>query len=206
MTKKAIINFSPLSDPGFIDRIYVILKSMDNNPDYRDPVPTLEEVRQASDAFYEALLAVKQGAGKQATAIKNDRRAALEELARRLGTYVNLTANGDLAMLDGSGFEISKDRTHVGILPAPASFTLAAVLPGQIDISIEKVDRATGYFVQYRKEGETAHQELLFTKTKGTLQHLDSVTRYFVRIGTVSTGATDAQQFNFTEEKSVVVQ
>ena len=75
-----------------------------------------------------------------------------------------------------------------------------------MDIYIDKVDRALGYIVQYRKDGETAFQELILTKTHGVLTQLASVTRYFVRVGTLSTGANDPHRYNFTEEKPVVVQ
>lgn len=207
MTKKALIGFSTYSDTALIDRATTAAKSIDGNPDFVNPVPTPAAVQAASDAFYESFIAVRQGAGKQATAIKNERRAVLEELLKELGTYVNLIAKGNVAILDGSGFEVSKDPTAVGILPAPASFTLTTDgHPGEIDIHIEKVDRALGYLVQYRKDGDTEHTEVLFTKTRGLLTHLASVTRYYIRIGTVSKEASDAQRYNFTDEKSVVVQ
>lgn len=61
-----------------------------------------------------------------------------------------------------------------------------------------------GYLVQYRKDGETAVQELILSKTHGVLTQLTSVIRYFVRVGTLSSDANDLHRYNFTEEKSVV--
>ena len=140
----------------------------------------------------------------------------VDNLCRVLGAHldgvieldiVNLIAEGDIIKLDSTGLDISKDPTPIGILPAPANFILTpSSQPGEVDIQIDKVDRAMGYLVQYRKDGETAYQELILTKTHGVLTQLASVTRYFIRVGTLSTGANDLHRYNFTEEKSVVVQ
>ncbi len=207
MIKKALSGFDRYSDTDFIDRASTAVKSLTGNPDFLNPEPPLEDIQAAIDAFYEAFLTVKQGAGKQETAIKNQRRHELEALLKRLVVYVNLTAAGDVIKLDSTGLEISKDPSAVGILPAPANFILtAASQPGEVAIQIEKVDRAMGYIVQYRKDGDTAVQELILSKTHGVLTQLTSVTRYFVRVGTLSSDANDLHHYNFTEEKSVVAQ
>ena len=206
MVKKALSGFDRYSDTDFIDHASTAVKSMTDNPDFLNPEPPLPEIQAAIDAFYEAFLRVKQGADKQATAIKNQRRKELDALLKRLVVYVNLTANGDIIKLDSTGLEISKDPTPVGVLPAPANFTLTPSQPGEVDIRIDKVERALGYIVQYRKEDDTAFQELILSKTHGVLTQLASVTRYYVRVGTLSTGANDLHRYHFTEEKSVVVQ
>ena len=122
MIKEALSGFDRYSDTDFIDRASTAVKSLTGNPDFLNPEPPLEDIQAAIDAFYEAFLTVKQGAGKQETAIKNQRRHELEALLKRLVVYVNLTAAGDVIKLDSTGLEISKDPSAVGILPAPADF------------------------------------------------------------------------------------
>jgi hypothetical protein len=82
-------------------------------------------VTQGRNEFDEALARSLEG-GKEATANKNAKRAALVALLRRLASYVQVTCGGDLTVLISSGFPIQKpQRQPIGVLPPPSNLTVS---------------------------------------------------------------------------------
>ena len=75
------------------------------------------------------------------TTIKNDKRAILAGLLRKLASYVHVTCNGDLAILQSSGFPTQKPvRQPIGILPAPVNLTLnRGARSGDLDAKADPV-------------------------------------------------------------------
>lgn len=58
------------------------------------------------------------------TLAKNTARAALIEELKMIASEVNRQSNKDLVVLQSSGLTLMKERTKIGILPKPASFTV----------------------------------------------------------------------------------
>ena len=101
-----------------------ITTGMTGNASYPDPAPTIAEVIAARDEFATAVTNAADG-GITATAIKNQKRAILVALLRLLASYVQVKANGNLAVLLSSGFPIQKpERQPIGVLPAPSNLTV----------------------------------------------------------------------------------
>lgn len=98
-----------------------IIIAMTGNTSYPSPAPTLLVIKTALDDFSTACANAADG-GVTLTAIKNDKRAVLAALLRKLTGYVQLTCNGDLTVLLTSGFPIQKpQRQPIGALPAPTN-------------------------------------------------------------------------------------
>ena len=75
------------------------------------PLVPLTPLGAAQSAFHDALLAAVQG-GMQLTAIKNEKRATLEDLLRQEASYVQAIASHNLSTLLSAGFEAnSTNRT-----------------------------------------------------------------------------------------------
>jgi hypothetical protein len=111
-------------DAQLLVRTDGIRVAMTDNPSYPAPVPTIPEVTQGRDEFDDALAKSLEG-GKEATANKNAKRAALVALLRRLANYVQVTCGGDLTVLLSSGFPIQKpQRQPIGVLPPPSNLTV----------------------------------------------------------------------------------
>ncbi len=75
--------------------------------------------------------------GKQATAVKNAKRAAVVSLMKQLANYVTDTSDGDLTKLLSSKFPIQKPtRSPVGPLATPATPTVKYTkTSGELDAS-----------------------------------------------------------------------
>ena len=101
-----------------------IITAMTGNPGYPTAAPPLVDVAAASQVFSTAVSNAVDG-GVTLTAIKNEKRAVLVALLRQLASYVQVTANGDLAVLLSSGFPTQKtQRQPIGVLPAPSNLTV----------------------------------------------------------------------------------
>lgn len=112
------------SDAKFIISVNGIIAAMTGNAHYTTPVPTLAAVTTALDEFTTAMADAVDG-GKTLTAIKNDKREALATLVRQLASYVQVTCDGDMAILLSSGFPTQKpQREPIGVLAAPRDLTV----------------------------------------------------------------------------------
>ncbi|MEJ8843445.1 fibronectin type III domain-containing protein [Lacibacter sp. H375] len=187
--KKSISNFSKLSDGNLESKTHSIISSMTGNANFPTPVPALAVLQTAADAYTAAL--VKAGAGNRAdVADKNAKRETLLNLLRSLCTYVNLTANGDAAMLLTSGFDISKDP-QPSVITKPEIVRLEnGVASGSLLVSVKAVKGAYSYLHEYTTDATLAPDSwvsTMSTSAKTTLSNLQPGTVYYCRVGAIGT-------------------
>ncbi|MFZ4592301.1 MAG: hypothetical protein ACOYN6_14970 [Ignavibacteria bacterium] len=205
--QKAIIDFSKVKDNDLTEVAQVIWTKLTGNPDFTTPIPPLSSLKSAIDDYSGALITSKDGT-KQDTAIKNANRAALLEILTDLGNYVNMTADGDLVRLEGSGYPLTKVPSPIGILEQPATFkVLDGIDPGSVKIENSVVAKATGYIVLFYqiKDGvapplnDSEWQKCLFSKTTGLITGLKSGCKYMFKSAATSPEANKITLYNFTE-------
>lgn len=148
--RKVVIRFEDYNEDAFEARFGTILTEMDGNPDFVEPWfpvgqgPTLASLQARKTSYSLAKAAAEDGdAGAIATRIA-EREAATADL-KKLGNYVNLVADGDVAMLEGSGFELSKEPAPRMTEPPgiPQEFKVARTdISGQVKGSVKKLDGA----------------------------------------------------------------
>jgi hypothetical protein len=187
--KKVLSNFSKYSDGGFESKTHTILSSMTGNASFPTPVPALTAVQTAADAYAAAL--IKASTGNRADiADKNEKRELLTGLLRSLSTYVNLTANGDAAMLLSSGFDVSKDREPV-VITKPENLKVEnGISSGELLVSVTAVKGAYAYLHEYTTDATMAPGSWVSTPAtscKGLFTNLTPGTKYYCRVGAVST-------------------
>ena len=134
------------SDAQLVKSAQTIVTSMTDNASYLKPSPALASVTEAINDFSVAIDNAADG-GKTLTIIKNQKRAALCGVLRRLASYVHVACNGDLATLMSSGFPVWKPtRTPVGVLPAPETPVLSlGARTGELDVSTRPIANASIY-------------------------------------------------------------
>ena len=201
-TQKALIDFSKSKDRDLAHEAQNIVSKMTNNANFTNPTPSLATLQAAISAYADALVASNDGS-KADTANKNAQRVALESYLSALAAYVNSTAAGDLVKLDSSGFALSKLPSPVGILDAPATLTVDyGKNPGEVNIIIGTVERASGYIVLYTPLPAPADNDewysKLFSKSKGTLTHLNSAVKYVFKAAATSAEANKMGLYNFS--------
>ncbi len=150
-TVKVIISFSRLRDDDIDTKSQAIIDSLTGNADFPNPIPTLAEITASRNAYVEALSANELG-GKQATLRKNLARKDLEKQLGLLGLYVQANCNGSELIALGSGFEIQKSRTPIGILAKPSNFKVEnGPLAASLYASVDKIEGAKSYLFEITK-------------------------------------------------------
>ncbi|MBI4945224.1 MAG: fibronectin type III domain-containing protein [Bacteroidetes bacterium] len=109
---KVIINFLRIAVPSLIEFARNVVTKMTGNTNFPTPDVPPAQITAAAGAL-ETKYNAAQGGGKQQTADMHQARKALEDLLHKQGLYVERIANGNEAIILGSGYGTSKQ-------PAPA--------------------------------------------------------------------------------------
>lgn len=185
--KRVTTSFVTLSDGNLESKTHSIISNMTGNANFPTPVPALNEVEAAADNFSSALVKAQTG-NRADVADKNAKRETLLAVLRQLCSYVNLTANGDAAMLLTSGFDVSKDP-QPSIISKPEIIRLEnGVASGTLLLSVKAVKGAYSYLHEYTTDATMAPGSWvsnLSTSAKTTLSNLQPGTVYYCRVAAV---------------------
>ena len=148
--KVAIGAFDAVTDAKLLVLCGVILQAMTGNPLYLSPLPSLDNLAAAKEAFSAAVTAAKDR-GKAAIARRNQLRGALVQLLRELALYVQRACGGDRVKLIASGFTPQRQRgAATGVPTAPQFLRLAqGKLKGQLVARCNPVANALTYEWRY---------------------------------------------------------
>ncbi|MDP4207839.1 MAG: hypothetical protein Q8928_03385 [Bacteroidota bacterium] len=143
--KSVITDYSRLSDKEVETLAFLIYNSLKDNPNFNWGNNEIAQLLTLSTNYRTAFEKALTGTSQDVTA-KNIARKALTDFIRILGKDVNLQANGDLLKLQSSGFELSKDRSKLGVLPKPSGLKVTAGdNPGEIIATTDAFTQATVY-------------------------------------------------------------
>lgn len=191
MVRKIIIDYRRLTDGDFVTKVRCIITALTGNPDFQNPIPTLAELQAALDAFNSAIEAAADGS-RPHIVIKNQSRIALAEVVRQLGMFVMFTANGDAAILAGSGYDLSK---------VPGSQTLnkpglvkmtEGVSSGMLVVSVKRPAGAKSFLHELTPDPitpESNWQSVPGSKSKYTFADLVAGKKYWARVAAVGKGS-----------------
>lgn len=184
---KALINFSNLSDGNFLAKAQNIESSMEENPNFPTPSPTVEDLAAATGAYGEAYVAASTG-NHADVATKNAMRQALTDLLKSLAANVTSTANGDRSKLLTSGFDVSKEKEPI-VITKPENIQVTNGLnSGDLEVSVTRVKGATSYVHEYADaEAMNANnwQAVTTTMSKITYNNLLAGKTYYCRVAAV---------------------
>ncbi|WP_163712664.1 hypothetical protein [Mangrovibacterium lignilyticum] len=143
-----------------------VKEKMTANPNFVTPVPTLEELTAALDA-YDTALDQARDRGTLATSVKNDKKDALIVVLKALADYVDETSGGDRTIILSSGFELTKPRSTIGPLPRATGLVVeAGDGRGSLKLSCDVLHNARAYLFQYTDAPLTA--ESIWRETTNT--------------------------------------
>lgn len=192
-TTKVITSFQRYKDTDLNQKAQHIVDSLTGNAQFPTPIPSLTDLQTAITAYATALAKAVDGS-KQDTVIKNQARDTVETLLSKLALYVQLNGNDDPAIILSSGFDISKPRTPIGVLPKPTGFIVSAGKEkGSIDISLNAIAGAVSY--QYEQTDAPVTATSVWTVTVNTsagitIHHLQSGKEYAFRAAGVGSDPT----------------
>jgi hypothetical protein len=145
---KVSLGFAEFPDVNLDAFTENVLRSMTGSTIYTTPVPPLASVTTALTAFTTALSAAADG-GKQATAAKNEARAALLVLLRQLASYVQGACQNDLAKLLASGFDANNTNHSQTELTTPVLLTITNGNSTKLSLHVGPVSNAKSYEVRH---------------------------------------------------------
>lgn len=187
---KVKLNLKSLTDAEVLTLGNGHIEAMDGNPNFVTPEPDAAEFATAT-ATYQAALAAHanaQAAAEAATVSKNAARDTYEGVMGQRASYVDRVSGGDDAKALSSGFDLRDQPTPIGDLPAPTDF-LATMgdMPGEIDLSWDKVDGANAYLIDCKKHTDEDPWQLAkpSTASKTTISGLESGVEYAFRVAAV---------------------
>lgn len=188
--QKINLSFIGYSDSDFLTKGALILTSMTDNPNFPTPTPAIAEVSTAVGNYNEALNAAA-GLGRVNVALKNKARKDLEAVLKQLGLYVMSVANGDAAMLTGSGFTLSKmpEPRHI---TNPGNVTLRnGVTSGELVNAVPTVPGARVYYHEFTDAAptpETVWVRNQSSRARYVFTGLTPGKQYWVRVAAVGPG------------------
>lgn len=165
---------------------------------YANPPVTAVDLLAGIASFEDAQAATVQG-GTAATALKNQKKAALIEQLEELAEFVDTKADGDLAVLLTSGFEARKTTKTRSPLATPVLRSVTNGASGELVASSNRLDHARAYEVYAAVMGpDGTPLEWRFHGTSTASRRIIAIglvpgTMYLVRIRAVggTTGYSD---------------
>ena len=147
-----LLNFAQLPDSDLDEFTSGVVAGLTGNPAFSTPAVSPADLSAAQTAFEDAMTAMTQG-GTQATAVKNNARAALMALLRKEASYVQLTGANDLAVLLSSGFLVNSTNRTKSPLDTPNIVEIDNGMTTQLVVRAQGVDNARAYEAQVKNGG-----------------------------------------------------
>jgi len=194
MQAKLIISFEHLSEPDFLVKAENIVTAMTGNSHYSEPwppqAPTLAELTLAMNTYKKDYHAgITRDTVKIAQRVSS--RKILTDLLKRLPSYLEFIAQGDVSMLATTGYDLRKDVVHStgnAILQAPSDFKVShGTKKGTLNIHTALLADAGSYEVQIAQgdpnvEANWQHAMSSLTCTQILLEDLIPTQIYWIRI------------------------
>lgn len=114
---------------------------------------------------------------------------ALDSVLSQLASYVESIGGNDETILTSAGMDVRSTQTPAGNLDAPAALAASAGdRDGEIDLVLDKVNRARSYVIEKSPDPPTAtswSHASVATKSQATIEGLTSGTKYWFRVAAV---------------------
>jgi hypothetical protein len=144
-----------LSLPSFLAQAQHIVTAMTGNANFPEPwpapVPSSAQLNTDLQSFSNAYSATLTG-DRSRIAVRDAARDTLTSHLQQLAYYLQMTANGDDALLASTGFDLRTPVPHTVITvppPAPSNLRLKrGEVSGMLLVQVQKQTQATAYDVQ----------------------------------------------------------
>lgn len=196
--QKVISGFTRLTDENLVILAQTVLEAMSDSPNFTDPEPSLEEVKEVLDNYSEKLALARKRGSPYDTATKNETRKSMERILGELAFYVNKISQGNLPMMLSSGFEVSKYRANVLSPDVVRGLILTdGRNSGQMVLAFDKLENTRLYEYRYTKEkgpdGELAWNGEVYSTTSSRNNIIEPVTpgkTYYLSVRAINTRGT----------------
>lgn len=183
------ISFAKYSDAKLDVVTAHILKCMKDNPDFPTPIPTLAELGVALENYRTALRNA-QSRASLSVALKNEARRVLIDLLKELGLYIMSVSKGNLVVLSGCGYPLSKVPGPRTISPPGPVLLKIGDSSGKMEASVKPEKPSPTYLFQVTNvdpggEAEPVWNSFGSTVNKFTFSGLQPRTQYWFRAASI---------------------
>jgi hypothetical protein len=209
MKKKPIprinLGFGNLSGPLLNKKAGSIYEGIFENSDFPTPTPDMATFNAARIVFSNAM---EKAASRSIDDIvaRNQARNVLIDMLVELGNYVTLTANGNVAKLTKTRFDLRKQRETKPDMQKPQNLKLAdGANRGMVEISVDSVKGARSYSYEYTMDPltpESVWTVISSTSRKITIKGLESGKKMWFRVAAVGV----RNQFTYSDVLNRIVQ
>ena len=187
---KISTNFVPYGDSDFLVTAQTILRQMEGNPYFTNPVPPLATIRELIADYDKALL---QAMNKEIVAVKVKQKARkiLEHELSRLALYVMYVADENTAILLSSGYSLTKNPSPQKI-EGPGNVMLrTGGNSGEMIAKIKAVKGAKYYLFEItpgKATQDSVWEDYNSSRCTFTFDNLTPGQLYSVRVAALGTG------------------
>ena len=194
--QKISVSFSRYSDAKFEQKVENILQNMSENSDFPDPSPTMVAYLAGVNSFRTKLTAAAM-LDKVAVAEKNEARQDLEMLTATLGSYVMNRSKGNVKMLTGSGFTLTK-KPEPRRLPEMGPVILSNTgNSSEMKVTATNLAAANGYVFEFTESVPTEATKwtsISSSTSKYIFKGFTPGKQYWIRV--IATGARQQVQYS----------
>lgn len=195
------LNLRSLSIPEKTARAQQIVAALTGNPNFTSPHPPLAQVTTAInelEAASNAAQAARQEA-KARTAAQNTKEEVLDQILTQLVAHVESVAGNDEELIMSAGLDVRAPPAQArNASMHSVSLSLTATAgdhDGEIDLSWDTVRGARSYVIERSpdppSESTWTHSGIS-TRSRATVEGLNSGTRYWFRVAAVTTSGQSA--------------
>lgn len=159
------LSFTSLPDAELDEFAANIAVALTGNPSFPTPLVTIPVLTAGQQAFHSALLAAANG-GVVLTALKNEKRDALETLLRKEASYVQGVASQNLPVLLSSNFAANSTNQSQSPLDTPTIHSVENGQSTQLVLRVNPVVNSKALEVQVKNGGGWLPMGV-FTKLRG---------------------------------------
>lgn len=185
---RIITPFDKRTDAAVSAKGTLIYNSMLSNPDFPTPSPDMPTVQGALNNYIESL-ASAQSRERTAIIVKNQNRIILIAVLKALANYITFTAQGDVAKLSGTGYDLAKTRSKSPAIEKPINpEVIDGAAAGELIGSVDGVKNVKSYVHQIKANlpsGDTVWTNIFSSSRTCTFTGLESGQRYTVRVGAI---------------------
>lgn len=173
--------FDKANQAVFMLILDTIISHMSGNPNFPDQKPLVDQLLADKQEYDDLVQAALKG-GTQAILLRDEKRAAIVTSLRNLGNQVTAVCQGNIAMLESSGFEYTGDRqpSPPMVTPEPPKVSLGTG-KGEIVCKAQKQGiNMVNYFISADTEG-AAWQSYSSSKSTFLFSNLESGQKYKIK-------------------------
>jgi hypothetical protein len=170
--RKVKTNYDHLPQAEFDEKVGYIIFMCNNNPYFTNlPFPVADMIIKRTD--WQGKLNKSKAGDHVATEEARTTQVELSAEIKKNGNYINDVANGDVAKLESSGYDLVKERV---MGPVDEVRVIQGDQSGSGKVIIEAVEGAKGYLIFHRADpGTEAFDEKKCTRLPMTTKHYQNI-------------------------------